>query len=145
MNEQAPFEVKSFLKSLTHRPGVYRMLDAKHKVIYVGKARDLRKRVSSYFQRTQMAPKTAAMMELAGKMFQETAPMTAAEAATVILDGVRGERWRILVGDDAHRLDAAVREDPEAAYDGGATFGLADKVRGHGQVAGFVDQVLKSR
>ena len=63
MSEQAPFEVKPFLRSLTHRPGVYRMLDAKHKVLYVGKARDLKKRVSTYFQRSSMAVKTAAMME----------------------------------------------------------------------------------
>ena len=63
MSNEAPFEVKTFLKSLTHRPGVYRMLDAKHRVIYVGKARDLKKRVSSYFTRAQQAPKTAAMMQ----------------------------------------------------------------------------------
>ncbi len=50
--------------------------------------------------------------------FRDGAPMTAAEAATVILDGVREQRWRILVGDDAARLDTAVRADPEAAYDG---------------------------
>ena len=37
-------------------------------------------------------------------------------AATVILDGVRSGAWRILVGDDAKRLDAAVRADPERAY-----------------------------
>jgi hypothetical protein len=42
--------------------------------------------------------------------------MTAAEAATVILDGVKAERWRILVGDDAHKLDERVRQAPEKAY-----------------------------
>lgn len=55
--------MKSFLRSLTHRPGVYRMLNAKHKIIYVGKARDLKKRVATYFHRTQSSPKTTAMMQ----------------------------------------------------------------------------------
>jgi len=49
--------------------------------------------------------------------FRDNAPMTAEAAATVILDGVRQERWRILVGEDAHRLDALVRSRPEDAYD----------------------------
>jgi NAD(P)-dependent dehydrogenase (short-subunit alcohol dehydrogenase family) len=49
--------------------------------------------------------------------FRDNAPMSAAEAATVILDGVRAQRWRILVGDDAHRLDERVRAEPERAYD----------------------------
>jgi NAD(P)-dependent dehydrogenase (short-subunit alcohol dehydrogenase family) len=48
--------------------------------------------------------------------FRDTAPLTAAEAATIILDGVRAGEWRILVGDDARRLDDAVRADPLAAY-----------------------------
>ncbi len=60
----------------------------------------------------------AGMVEVASMMFREHAPMTAAEAATVILDGVRADRWRILVGDDAHALDEAVRANPERAYDG---------------------------
>jgi NAD(P)-dependent dehydrogenase (short-subunit alcohol dehydrogenase family) len=60
---------------------------------------------------------TKALMEEASRMFMENAPTTAAEAATIILDGVRDGRWRILVGDDAHRLDEAVRADPEHAYD----------------------------
>lgn len=50
------------------------------------------------------------------RSFRDDAPMTAAAAAKVILDGVKAERWRILVGDDAHRLDERVRQTPEKAY-----------------------------
>jgi NAD(P)-dependent dehydrogenase (short-subunit alcohol dehydrogenase family) len=49
--------------------------------------------------------------------FRDEAPTTAAAAAKIILDGVKAERWRILVGADAHRLDERVRETPERAYD----------------------------
>ena len=49
--------------------------------------------------------------------FRDKAPVTAAEAATVILDGVRSGAWRILIGKDAERIDAFVRADPEATYD----------------------------
>ena len=49
--------------------------------------------------------------------FRDDAPTTAAAAAKIILDGVKAERWRILVGDDAHRLDERVRQTPERAYD----------------------------
>ena len=51
------------------------------------------------------------------RRFREEAPTSAAEAATIILDGVKAERWRILVGDDAHKIDALVRQSPERAYD----------------------------
>ena len=60
----------------------------------------------------------AELMQFAAAEFRERAPMTAAEAATVILDAVRENRWRVLVGADAHALDEAVRADPERAYDG---------------------------
>lgn len=50
------------------------------------------------------------------RRFLEDAPTTAAEAARIILDGVRAERWRILVGEDAQIMDRLVREDPEGAY-----------------------------
>jgi NAD(P)-dependent dehydrogenase (short-subunit alcohol dehydrogenase family) len=50
------------------------------------------------------------------RAFRDEAPTTAAEAAKIILDGVRAERWRILVGDDAHKLDERVRQSPEKAY-----------------------------
>jgi NAD(P)-dependent dehydrogenase (short-subunit alcohol dehydrogenase family) len=49
--------------------------------------------------------------------FRDNAPMTAEAAAKVILDGVREERWRILVGKDAEILDRLVREAPEEAYE----------------------------
>ncbi len=51
-----------------------------------------------------------------GEQFRASAPLTAAQAATIILDGVRAGKWRILVGDDAHLLDEKVRADPENAY-----------------------------
>jgi NAD(P)-dependent dehydrogenase (short-subunit alcohol dehydrogenase family) len=51
------------------------------------------------------------------RSFRDEAPMTAAAAAKAILDGVKAERWRILVGDDAHKLDERVRKTPEQAYD----------------------------
>jgi NAD(P)-dependent dehydrogenase (short-subunit alcohol dehydrogenase family) len=51
-----------------------------------------------------------------GEAFRDDAPTTAADAAGVILEGVREEKWRILIGDDAHVLDRLVREDPESAY-----------------------------
>ncbi|MCB1534270.1 MAG: SDR family NAD(P)-dependent oxidoreductase [Rhodoblastus sp.] len=48
--------------------------------------------------------------------FRDNAPTSAAEAVKIILDGVRAERWRILVGADAEELDRRVRADPENAY-----------------------------
>ena len=51
------------------------------------------------------------------RAFLEDAPTSAAQAAKIILEGVKAERWRILVGDDAHRLDERVRQTPEQAYD----------------------------
>ena len=64
-----------------------------------------------------------------GAHFRDSAPTTAEQAATIILDGVRDERWRILVGDDALALDAMVREDPESAY----TAEFLDRLRETGQ------------
>jgi NAD(P)-dependent dehydrogenase (short-subunit alcohol dehydrogenase family) len=58
-----------------------------------------------------------AIVQERARRFLEDAPMTAAAAAKVILDGVKADRWRILVGDDAHKIDARVRATPERAYD----------------------------
>jgi hypothetical protein len=56
-------------------------------------------------------------MQLRGELFRDNAPMTAAEAAQVIIAGVRANEWRILVGDDALQLDQMVREMPGEAYE----------------------------
>ena len=57
------------------------------------------------------------MLVRANADFRDKAPLSAADAAVIILDGVRSGAWRILVGEDAKMLDALVRAKPEAAYD----------------------------
>jgi NAD(P)-dependent dehydrogenase (short-subunit alcohol dehydrogenase family) len=63
------------------------------------------------------------MLVRANADFRDKAPVSAAEAATIILDGVRSGTWRILIGEDARLIDAAVRSKPEAAYDYNELFG----------------------
>jgi NAD(P)-dependent dehydrogenase (short-subunit alcohol dehydrogenase family) len=55
--------------------------------------------------------------QAANQGFFDSAPLSAAAAATVILDGVRSGAWRVLVGDDARRLDSYVRANPDDTYD----------------------------
>jgi len=57
------FDAEKFLSTLSHRPGVYRMLDEKGTVLYVGKAKDLKKRVATYFGSRAFHPKTQALMQ----------------------------------------------------------------------------------
>ncbi len=58
-----------------------------------------------------------AVMHQRGVDFRDNAPTSAGEASTIILNAVKSGKWRILVGEDAVRLDARVRNDPESAYD----------------------------
>jgi NAD(P)-dependent dehydrogenase (short-subunit alcohol dehydrogenase family) len=72
-------------------------------------------------------------LQLLGETFRDAAPTTAAEAAAIILQGVRDGRWRILVGDDAVAIDEMVREDPEHAYEPSFFQALRDQ----GHLGGF--------
>ena len=62
------FDAKSFVDSLPGRPGVYRMLDAADVIIYVGKARNLKSRVGSYFQPSNVHPKVQALVARTARM-----------------------------------------------------------------------------
>lgn len=69
--------------------------------------------------------------------FRATAPTTPAEAADIILDGVRSGRWRILVGADAELLDVALRNDPEGAYEPA----FVEQLHRQGAFLGLIDPV----
>jgi excinuclease ABC subunit C len=79
VNETAKFDPQTFLRNLTTRPGTYRMLNDKGKVVYVGKAQNLKKRVSSYFQKQSGDAKTASLMSVV-KGVEVTVTGTEAEA-----------------------------------------------------------------
>jgi len=73
------FDHQSFLKTVTHKPGIYQMLDAGGAVLYVGKAKDLKKRLASYFRSGTVAIKTAAMIARV-RQIQVTVTNTEVEA-----------------------------------------------------------------
>jgi excinuclease ABC subunit C len=62
------FDAKSFVDALPGRPGVYRMLDSEGKILYVGKARNLKSRVGSYFQPSNVQPKVQALVAKTASM-----------------------------------------------------------------------------
>ena len=96
-----PFDAKAFLKSLPGSPGVYRMLNAQGEVLYVGKARHLKKRVSSYFRTTGLSGKTRALMS---QMLAMEYTVTNTETEALILEfhliQEHMPRYNILLRDD---------------------------------------------
>lgn len=98
----APFDPAALLTHLTHRPGVYRMLDAAGTVIYVGKARDLKRRVTSYFQgsRAHDAKTIALVRSVAG--LEVTVTRTEVEALMLEYNLIKEHRPRfnVMLRDD---------------------------------------------
>ncbi len=95
------FDPASYVKSLPTQPGVYRMLDSGGEVIYVGKARNLRKRVGSYFSRSIAAPKTRSMLERLAAI-EVTVTRTENEALLLennLIKSLR-PRYNVLLRDD---------------------------------------------
>lgn len=98
---QSVFDAQSFLRTLTTRPGVYRMLDGQGGILYVGKARNLKNRVSSYFRKSGLPPKTHVMMQ---QMVSVEVTVTHTEAEALILENTLIKthlpRYNILLRDD---------------------------------------------
>ncbi len=96
-----PFDHKEFLATLSQRPGVYRMLDGDGTVIYVGKARNLKKRVASYFGSKAHHPKTQALMNRAANM-EVTVTTTEPEALLLEFNLIKQHqpRFNVLLRDD---------------------------------------------
>ena len=96
-----PFDLQSFLAALPTKPGIYRMLDKDGGILYVGKARHLRNRVTSYFHGRVHADKTTAML---AQVASVEVTVTASETEALLLEHnlikQHRPRYNILLKDD---------------------------------------------
>ncbi len=97
----ANFDASAFLRTCTQHPGVYRMFSADQQLLYIGKAKNLKNRLSSYFKTTVNAPKTAALV---AKIASIELTVTANETEALLLEQTLIKQWRppynILLRDD---------------------------------------------
>ncbi|WP_425275578.1 excinuclease ABC subunit UvrC [Stutzerimonas zhaodongensis] len=95
------FDSSAFLASCSGRPGVYRMFDGEAKLLYVGKAKNLKKRLASYFRKVGQAPKTSALV---ARIAQIETTITGNETEALLLEQTLIKQWRppynILLRDD---------------------------------------------
>ena len=123
MSDVTPFDLASFLASLPAKPGVYRMLAADGTILYVGKARHLKNRVSSYFQGRAHAEKTQALVAQVARV---EVTVTASETEALLLEynliKQHRPRYNILLKDDKSfpYIHLTAHEFPRLAYYRGA-------------------------
>lgn len=98
---ETAFDAESYLKTLTRKPGVYRMIDAEDAVLYVGKARNLKNRVTSYFRASGLQAKTMAMV---AKIARIEVTVTGSETEALLLEQslIKAEKppYNIVLRDD---------------------------------------------
>ncbi|MGI9210996.1 MAG: excinuclease ABC subunit UvrC [Methylococcaceae bacterium] len=101
-----PFDSKAFLETLTQKPGVYRMLDEQGTVIYVGKAKNLKKRVASYFSGKEATPKQHALV---ARIQGITVTVTHTEGEALLLESQ-------LIKQHRPRYNISLRDDKSYPY-----------------------------
>ncbi|KAF3978003.1 MAG: excinuclease ABC subunit UvrC [Methylococcales symbiont of Iophon sp. n. MRB-2018] len=103
---KSDFDIKYFLKNLTKRPGIYKMLNDKDDIIYIGKAKNLKKRVSSYFRKTTASPRQQAMVV---KIVAIEVTVTHTEGEALLLESQQIKKFK-------PRYNICLRDDKSYPY-----------------------------
>ncbi len=103
---ESDFDIKNFLKNLTKRPGIYKMLNEKGEIIYIGKAKNLKNRVSSYFRGSAASPKQQAMVV---KITAIEVTVTHTEGEALLLESQQIKRYK-------PRYNICLRDDKSYPY-----------------------------